>query len=615
LDIYYKLDMPVLLHQQPVLTLALDSFQDTTIDENDIRRMWIIFAKCKDDIKNGFRLENISWRIWYKKYLNNSSDLFSNDKEYNKKQAMDDSNSEVHSVESSSNFSSIEPIEVLKKCACGEQLISSSLNSLSTPHSEYTCFDKQICIHHHKSNSISKDSSQKTLVTENQNTNTDNQVEETVVEVSKDETISIPATETTVTEENTSNTEETEEHEEENKENNEMEEEEQEEEEEEEEENEENEEAVSTINTNNSKTTNSTITKDNDTTTATIPPNCPTIEQFYQKQILLLQQVYLQKQQQLQYQKQQMTISQEQMYQHQVYLQQWYNQQQQQLMANCTTYYNKYLQQHFSQVLTQPSTTESSQPSNQTSSEQPLETKYIEDEEDYDDEDDDDYYYSDEDIIDEDDVDVDEEEDYADEPVEDDLFKKVATTKLKKVIAKPSLLSAMIKESNYNEYKKTVEYIQKCDDDAQRVSNNIYSIKDYNRNCINSLNKNERRKRAPSFEDVRNAQQNLRKLIEMHPIYQNPNVQENNGNDDVEEYYEKGVNQLNNITNQNSYSTINTMASQDSHCTAYTNQSSHYGVYGSNKTTHSNHSSKSQGPQLNRASNNNSVNLYMNKKR
>jgi len=31
--------MPELLHQQqPVLTLALDSFQDTTIDESDIRR-------------------------------------------------------------------------------------------------------------------------------------------------------------------------------------------------------------------------------------------------------------------------------------------------------------------------------------------------------------------------------------------------------------------------------------------------------------------------------------------------------------------------------------------------------------------------------------------------
>jgi len=569
--------------------------------------MWIIFTKCKDDIKNGFRLENISWRIWYKKYLNNSSDLFSNDKEYNKKQAMDDSNSEVHSVESSTNFSLIEPIEVLKKCACGEQLISSSLNSLSTPHSEYTCFDKQICIHHQKSNSISKESSQKTLVTENQNT-TDNHVEETVVEVPKDETISIPASETTVTEEDAFNSDEKEEIEE-NKENNEI---------KKEEEEKEKEEVISTINTNNSNTTNSTITKDSDTTTATIPPNCPTIEQFYQKQILLLQQVYLQKQQQLQYQKQQMTISQEQMYQHQMYLQQWYNQQQQQLMANCTTYYNKYLQQHFGQVLTQPSTTESTQPSNQTSSEQPLETKYIEDEEDYDDEEDDDYYYSDEDIIDEDDVDVDEDEDYADdEPVEDDLFKKVATPKLKKVVAKPSLLSAMIKESNYNEYKKTVEYIQKCDDDAQRLSNNIYSIKDYNCNCINSLNKNERRKRAPSFEDVRNAQQNLRKLIEMHPIYQNTNIQENTGNDDIEEYYEKGVNQFNNITtnNQNSYSTINTMASQDSHCTAYTNHSSHYGVYGSNKTTHSNHSSKSQGPHLNRASNNNSVNRYMNKKR
>jgi len=477
--------------------------------------MWIIFTKCKDDIKNGFRLENISWRIWYKKYLNNSSDLFSNDKIYNGKNAIDKPNSEIHSVDSNnSNFSSIEPIEVLKKCACGEQLISSSLNSLSTPHSEYTCFDKQICIHHHKksnSDSLSKESSQKTLVLDNQITTTDKQAKETIVKVSKDDAILIPTTETTTTEEYTDHSIKSSEKEEEEKkredkdENKEI---------VEDKKKETVEEAVSNssmINTNNSNITNTSLTKDTVTTTATIPPNCPTIEQFYQKQILLLQQVYLQKQQQLQYQKQQMTITQEQMYQNQMYLQQWYNQQQQQLLANCTTYYNKYLQQHFGQVLSQPSKTETTQPTNQIPSPQPIQTQYVEDEEDYeDDDDDDDYYYSDEDdeIVDDDDY-IDNEEnqdDKEDVPVKEDLFKKVAT---KNEIAKPSLLSAMIKESNYNEYKKTVEYIQRYDDDTQKISNNIYSIKDYNRNCINSLNKNDRRKRAPSFEDVRNA----RKLL------------------------------------------------------------------------------------------------------
>jgi hypothetical protein len=591
--------MPVLLHQQPVLTLALDSFQDTTIDEIDIRRMWIIFTKCKDDIKNGFRLENISWRIWYKKYLNNTTDLFSSDKVYNNKSIHSGkcNGSMVHSVESSnSSFSTIEPIEVIKKCACGEQLTSSSLSSLSTPHSEYTCFDKQICQHHHSSSKQQtipptikeeKDNS----ITENQDTTPkeDTKTEETVVEIPKKEEPSSSADE-----KESSDIEEKEDKNEEEKEKEAV---------------VANVEQTSTQHTNSSSTdANPTNTNGQTNTSTTIPPNCPTMEQFYQQQLLLLQQVYIQKQQQLQYQKQQMNANQEQIYQQQMYLQQWYNQQQQQLLNNCSHYYKKYLQQQFGVGVVEPQPQPQTQP--QPQPQQSSEEYYDEE-----DEEDDDYYYSDED--DEDFNDEDEEDDYDDdeveepvnkEPKKDDLFRKVSTPTLKSKMAKPSLLSAMIKENNYNEYKKTIEIIQKYDDDNQKVSNNIYSIKDYNRNCINSLNKNTRRKRAPSFEDVRNA----RKLFEMHPLYpQDPEIALESGREDVEEYYEKGHSHQNNYTsgNPNSYSTVNTMASQDSHCTVYSNHS-HYGVYGSNKTTHS-------GPAVvsNRASTNNSVNLYLNKKR
>ncbi|OUM58512.1 hypothetical protein PIROE2DRAFT_16174 [Piromyces sp. E2] len=608
--------MPVLLHQQPVLTLALDSFQDTTIDESDIRRMWIIFTKCKDDIKNGFRLENISWRIWYKKYLNNTTDLFSNNKIYNKKSVSGSQHggSMVHSVESSnSSFSTIEPIEVLKKCACGEQLISTSLSSLSTPHSEYTCFDKQICQHHHSSSKQNntrttttpppiqeeeEESNKETSITENQDTTTtpiDTTTEETVVEVPKEPKESEPepkpessnVPEVVAKDEKESSLEGKKE------------------------------EAVvanveqtTTQHTNSSSTdANQTINNGQTNTSTTIPPNCPTMEQFYQQQLLLLQQVYIQKQQQLQYQKQQMNGNPEQIYQQQMYLQQWFNQQQQQLLANCSHYYKKYLQQHFGIGVVEPQP----QPTHR------LQEEY--DDEDEEDEEDDDDFYSDEEDDDFND-DEDEEDDYEDdieeeipvpEPKKDDLFRKVSTPTLKNKMAKPSLLSAMIKENNYNEYKKTVEIIRKYDDDAQKSSNNIYSIKDYNRNCINSLNKNVRRKRAPSFEDVRNA----RKLFEMHPLYQqDPTVVSESGRDDVEEYYERGHSHQNTTTtgNPNSYSTVNTMASQDSHCTVYSNHS-HLGVYGSNKTTHSAYSTKSQTITGNRASNNNSVNLYLNKKR
>lgn len=638
--------MPVLLHQQPVLTLALDSFQDTTIDENDIRRMWILFTKCKDDIKNGFRLENISWRIWYKKYLNNTSDLFSNDKIYNNTI----NNSVVHSVDSScTNFSLIEPIEVLKKCACGEQLISSSLNSLSTPHSEYTCFNKLSCQHHHqqkqKTTSLDTNTTEKLQKNESLNSseNTlvqpsiipDNQIEansEKIVEVleKEEEPIQIDQNE----DELNKVAEEIPQQELNNK--NEV----------VEEEKEEEKEILTTTSTsinnntidtetniNMANSDNSNTTNQNNHTLANnnIPPNCPTLEQFYQQQLLLLQQMYIQKQQQLQYQKQQMNVNTEQIYKQQICLQQWFNQQQQQLLSNCAVYYKRYLQQFVQQAQTQ--VCQQTIPLKESTCPEDYEDDE-EDDDDYDDDDDDEFYDDEEDDYEEEeDFEIKEKEkekekkeenekiktdDTIEKPQEskkDDLFKKVTTPILKNKITKPSLLSAMIKENNYNEYKKTVEKIQRYED--VRESNNIYSIMDYNHNCINSLNKNVRRKRAPSFEDVRNAQHGYRKLFEMHPLNNKVNEQKV-VNSDIEEYYERNPHATCNGTN-NSYSTVNTINSQDSHTTYYSNHNQNQNqndVYGSNKTNHSTKSTRSTKSFLsNRTNNNNSINLYMNKKK
>ncbi|KAJ3161333.1 hypothetical protein HDU86_007115 [Geranomyces michiganensis] len=58
--------MPITL-AEPVLTLAFNNIQKlTTIDEDDIQAIWNVFTKCKDNLENGRRLENISWRLWYR---------------------------------------------------------------------------------------------------------------------------------------------------------------------------------------------------------------------------------------------------------------------------------------------------------------------------------------------------------------------------------------------------------------------------------------------------------------------------------------------------------------------------------------------------------------------
>ncbi|EIN10112.1 hypothetical protein PUNSTDRAFT_133873 [Punctularia strigosozonata HHB-11173 SS5] len=50
---------------QPVLNLAPDALQE--IDGGDaVSNLWIVFSRCKDSLQDGERLENISWRLWYR---------------------------------------------------------------------------------------------------------------------------------------------------------------------------------------------------------------------------------------------------------------------------------------------------------------------------------------------------------------------------------------------------------------------------------------------------------------------------------------------------------------------------------------------------------------------
>ncbi|KAI8815341.1 hypothetical protein BJ742DRAFT_783273 [Cladochytrium replicatum] len=53
--------------QKTVLTFAVDKVSNMkSIDDQDISAMWTMFAKCKDGLENGRRLENMSWRLWYR---------------------------------------------------------------------------------------------------------------------------------------------------------------------------------------------------------------------------------------------------------------------------------------------------------------------------------------------------------------------------------------------------------------------------------------------------------------------------------------------------------------------------------------------------------------------
>jgi len=55
------------LSEHPVLFLAIDNLSKmSSIDEKQLSTIWNLFTKCKDNLENGRRLENISWRLWYR---------------------------------------------------------------------------------------------------------------------------------------------------------------------------------------------------------------------------------------------------------------------------------------------------------------------------------------------------------------------------------------------------------------------------------------------------------------------------------------------------------------------------------------------------------------------
>ncbi|KAK7466200.1 hypothetical protein VKT23_004923 [Stygiomarasmius scandens] len=63
--------MPPIL-PAPVLTVAPDALKD--LDGSDhLSGLWFVFTKCKTSLHDGRRLENISWRLWYRELASLSS--------------------------------------------------------------------------------------------------------------------------------------------------------------------------------------------------------------------------------------------------------------------------------------------------------------------------------------------------------------------------------------------------------------------------------------------------------------------------------------------------------------------------------------------------------------
>ncbi|EJF58580.1 hypothetical protein DICSQDRAFT_66665 [Dichomitus squalens LYAD-421 SS1] len=49
----------------PILSVAADVVKDIE-GEDALCSLWALFTKCKESLKDGRRLENISWRLWYR---------------------------------------------------------------------------------------------------------------------------------------------------------------------------------------------------------------------------------------------------------------------------------------------------------------------------------------------------------------------------------------------------------------------------------------------------------------------------------------------------------------------------------------------------------------------
>ncbi|KAI9020870.1 hypothetical protein CLU79DRAFT_719640 [Phycomyces nitens] len=51
----------------PMLSLAMPNIHKLdSITTDSLSCMWTVFSKCKENLENGRRLENLSWRLWYR---------------------------------------------------------------------------------------------------------------------------------------------------------------------------------------------------------------------------------------------------------------------------------------------------------------------------------------------------------------------------------------------------------------------------------------------------------------------------------------------------------------------------------------------------------------------
>lgn len=55
------------IKREPVLSLAIANINKIdTVDCDRLSSLWTVFTKCAENLENGRRLENLSWRLWYR---------------------------------------------------------------------------------------------------------------------------------------------------------------------------------------------------------------------------------------------------------------------------------------------------------------------------------------------------------------------------------------------------------------------------------------------------------------------------------------------------------------------------------------------------------------------
>lgn len=61
---------------QPVLALAFNNINKIDrVDCDQLSSLWTVFTKCAESLENGRRLENLSWRLWYRECQLNDRDM------------------------------------------------------------------------------------------------------------------------------------------------------------------------------------------------------------------------------------------------------------------------------------------------------------------------------------------------------------------------------------------------------------------------------------------------------------------------------------------------------------------------------------------------------------